>query len=75
MNIKIVATKSCTHRPNIEKELNDLGVTYEVIFAEERPDVVEKYSIRHSPNIIVDDEVVSRGQPTEGELKKLLDID
>lgn len=72
MNIKLIVTRSCNHRPNIEKELNDIGVGYEVLYVEENPDVVAKYGIRHSPNIVVDDNVICRGQPSEGELRKLL---
>lgn len=72
MNVKIIATRSCNHRPNIEKELTDLGVPYEVVYVEDHPDVVTQYAIRHSPNIVVDDEVLCRGQPSEGELKMLL---
>jgi len=74
MNVKIIATRSCNHRPNIEKELRDLGVDYEVIYAEEHPNITARYGIRHSPNIVVDDEVVCHGQPSEGELKTLLKI-
>lgn len=74
MNIKIVATRTCNHRFNLEKELNDLGVSYEVLFAEDHPDVLTKYSIRHSPNIIIDDEIIYRGQPDEAELRELLDL-
>lgn len=74
MNIKIVATRSCSHRPNVEKELDDLGVSYEVLYAEENPELIARYSIRHSPNIILDDVIVCRGQPSEGELKALLNL-
>ena len=74
MNVKIIATHTCSHRPNMEKELSDLGVAYEVLYAEDHPEVVARYHIRHSPNLVVNDEVVCRGQPDEGELKRLLKI-
>lgn len=69
MRIKIVATHMCSHRPNLERELRDLGIDYELLLVEEHPEVVEKYGIRHSPNLVVDDQVVFRGQPSEGELR------
>lgn len=72
MKIKLLVTKSCNHRSNIEKELNEIGMPYEVVYAEDNPEEVIKYDIRHSPNIIVDDVVICRGQPSEGELKALL---
>lgn len=74
MNVKIIATRNCSHRSSMENELNDLGVAYEVLFAEDHPETVSRYHIRHSPNLMVDNEVVCRGQPDEVELKRLLKI-
>ena len=68
MDVMIIATKDCSHRPNLEKELETLRIPYRVYFAEDHPDLVEKFAIRHSPNLIVDEEVVFRKQPTELEL-------
>ena len=72
MDIMIIATKGCSHCKNLKKELDDLGLSYEVKYAEECPELVEKYQIRHSPNLIVNGTVAFRRQPTEGELKDLL---
>ena len=65
MDVLIMATRSCTHRLNLEKELECLHIPYRVSFVEESPDLVQRYNIRHSPNLIVDDEVVFREQPSE----------
>jgi len=56
----------------MEKELKDLGVDYEVVFVEDHPEMVSRYQIRHSPNLLINDELVCRGQPDENELKSLL---
>jgi glutaredoxin len=69
MNVKIVATRECNHRPNLEHELADLGIRYELVFVEDRPELVQRFGIRHSPNLVVDDKVVFRGQPSEAELR------
>jgi glutaredoxin len=69
MDVKIVATRTCSHCPNLERELKDLGIEYEVLRVEDHPDMVKKYGIRHSPNLVVDDEVIFRRQPSEQELK------
>jgi predicted thioredoxin/glutaredoxin len=71
MNVKIIATKNCSHYQSLQHELMDIGVSPEVLFVEEHPDLVATYSIRHSPNILVDEEVVFRGQPTPLELRQL----
>lgn len=73
MDVMIIATKNCTHRLNLEKELECLHIPYRVYFVEECPDLVQKFSIRHSPNLIVDDEIIFRDQPTETELHAYFD--
>ena len=73
MDVMIIATKTCTHRKNLEKELECLRIAHRVYFVEDHPDFVEKFAIRHSPNLIVDDEVVFRKQPTEEELHAYFD--
>lgn len=68
MDVMIIATKGCTHCKNLEKELECLQIPYRVCFAEDCPDLIQKFGIRHSPNLVVDDEIVFRRQPTEQEL-------
>ena len=74
MDVMIIATKACIHRKNLEKELEHLRITYRTYFVEEHADLVEKFGIRHSPNLVVDEEVIFRKQPTEGELHAYFDI-
>ena len=71
MQVQIIATRQCSHRANLEHELNDLGIGYEVVFVEENLDLLTRYQIRHSPNLVVDGRVVCRGQPTEAQLHDL----
>ncbi len=72
MDVLIVATKNCSHCANLARELDDLGVEYRLAYVETEPELVKKYAIRHSPNLIVDDEVKFRRQPTEHELRECL---
>lgn len=69
MKVQIMASRDCSHRPNLERELNDLGIDYELVFVEDRPQLAHRLGIRHSPNLVVDDQVVFRGQPGETELR------
>lgn len=73
MDVMILATKACTHCKNLEKELESLRISYRVCFVEDCADLVQKFNIRHSPNLIVDDEIVFRKQPTEVELHAFFD--
>lgn len=73
MDVMIIATKACTHRRNLENELTHMRIPYRVCFVEDCADLVQKLQIRHSPNLVVDDEVVFRKQPTEVELHTYFD--
>lgn len=73
MDVMIIATKACMHRQDMEKELAALQIPYRLCFVEDYPDLVQKFSIRHSPNLVVDEEVVFRKQPTEVELHAYFD--
>lgn len=69
MDVMIIATKGCSHCTNLSKELDDLGVEHKLVFAEDEPELCQTLAIRHSPNLVVDGEVVFRRQPTEHELR------
>jgi len=71
MDVMIIATNGCSHCTNLSKELDDLGVEHKLVYAEDEAELCEKLAIRHSPNLIVDGEVVFRKQPTEHELREL----
>jgi glutaredoxin len=73
MNVQIIATHTCSHRKNLERELQCLGIPYDVIYIEDDPDVMPRYQIRHSPNLVVDGRIVCRGQPTESQLREIFD--
>jgi len=70
MDVVIIATRSCSHCQNMTKELQDIGVEHRILFAEEEPELCQSLSIRHSPNLVVDGEVVFRRQPSEQELRE-----
>ena len=72
MNVMIIATRECSHRASLAKELDDLGVEYRLVYAEDEPELVRRFNIRHSPNLVVNDEVKFRRQPTEQELRECL---
>lgn len=56
----MIATKACTHRKNLEKEPDHLRIPYHTCFVEDCVDLVQKFGIQHSPNLVVEDEVVLR---------------
>jgi len=77
MEVMILATKDCSHRPMLEKKLNEMNVEYDLKFVEENPGEMKKYQIRNSPNLIVNSNIVFRASPnaslpTDEELKRHL---
>ncbi|VAW78535.1 hypothetical protein MNBD_GAMMA14-2309 [hydrothermal vent metagenome] len=75
MDVMIIASEACTHGKNLARELDDLGIDYRLVHVEAEPELVEKYNIRHSPNLVVDGEVKFRRQPTEHELRECLNCE
>lgn len=78
MEILIAATKTCNHRPLLEKELQHANISYKVMYFEDSPELVKKYKFKQSPLLIVDEKIVSRDMPETtliNQLKKdFLDI-
>ncbi|WP_339667172.1 rhodanese-like domain-containing protein [Maribacter arcticus] len=63
MKILIAATKTCQHRPALEKVLQEAWLPYKVNYFEDHPEIFEKYHLKHSPLLIVDEKVESVGMP------------
>lgn len=74
MDVIIIATKACSHCLNMSNELNDIGIEHRIVYAEEDPGLCKDLSIRHSPNLVVDGDVVFRCQPSEQELQKFFHL-
>lgn len=70
MEVMIIATSGCSHCVNLSKELDDIGIEHRVVYAEDEMELCQKLAIRHSPNLVVDGEVIYRRQPTEHELRE-----
>ncbi len=63
MEILIAVTKTCPHRPLLEKMLQEAWLPYKVNYFEDHPEIFEKYQLKHSPLLIVDEKVESVGMP------------
>jgi len=51
--------------------LQDAGLQYVTKFFEEHPELVEKYRLKRSPVLLVNDEVVSVGMPGQKKITEL----
>ncbi len=77
--VTVIASKTCSHYPLLEQELHACGVGYEAKFVEDEPELVGRYGLYQSPNLMVGDEVVFRGRanhplPSPAELGRILEV-
>ncbi|MBL1215781.1 MAG: thioredoxin family protein [Ignavibacteriae bacterium] len=77
MDVLIIATKDCSHRPILEKKMKEMDVEYTVKYVEDDPETMRKYQIRNSPNLVVNEELVfspspDRSLPSDEELKNFI---
>jgi glutaredoxin len=72
--VVIFATRSCQHRPVLEKYLKQLGIAYRVTYFEDHSEQVERLGLRHSPVLIVDGEVVFEDMPSLRALRQTFGV-
>ena len=73
LDVLINATKGFTDCMNLEQDLDLMQIEHRACSAEDCRDLVHRFGIPHSPNLVVDDEPVFRKQPTEEELHPYFD--
>jgi len=72
MEIIIAVTKTCPHRPLLEKVLQDAWLPYKVFYFENHPELIKKYKLKRSPLLIVDEKVESIGMPGIDKINELI---
>lgn len=70
--ITLFATRSCPHRPAMERLLRELGLKYRLAYVEDHEREADRYGVRQSPSLVVDDELVFRGLPSRREFNEKL---
>ncbi len=70
MNDKVIVLTApdCGNCKNVEKMLDDLDVSYDLVDITEKPEFLEKYPIFTSPGIIINDKLEFVGIPKKQEL-------
>jgi glutaredoxin len=68
MKIEILTTPACSNCSIVEKILDGIGASYDVIDVTEHPEYLEKYSIFTAPGIVIDDKLEFTGVPSKKEL-------
>jgi len=72
MKVEILTTPGCSNCKILEKMLDDMGVSYDLIDVTLRPDYLEKYPIFMAPGLVINEKLEFTGIPKINNLKKLL---
>ena len=70
--IEILTTPSCGNCKVVEKMLDEMNISYQVIDVTEKPEYLEKYPIFTAPGVVIDDKLEFTGIPKKQELVEKL---
>ena len=71
MKVEILTTPGCSNCKILEKMLDELEVSYDLIDVTEKPDYLEKYPIFTAPGLVVNEKLEFTGIPKKDSLKKI----
>jgi len=74
MKIEILTTPACANCSVVEKMLDEMGISYEVIDVTEKPEYLQKYPIYTAPGVVIDGKLEFTGVPKRKELIEKLKI-
>jgi glutaredoxin len=68
MKVEILTTPGCSNCSVVEKLLDEMKVSYEVIDVTEKPEYLEKYPIFTAPGIVINEKLEFTGVPKKEKL-------
>jgi len=74
MKVEILTTPACANCSVVEKMLDEMGISYEVIDVTEKPEYLQKYPIYTAPGVVIDGKLEFTGVPKRKELVEKLKI-
>ena len=74
MKVEVLTTPDCSNCSVVEKMLDEMKVSYEVIDVTEKPEYLEKYPIFTAPGVVIDGKLEFTGVPKKKELIEKIQI-
>ena len=71
MKVKVLTTPGCSNCSVLEKMLDKLGITYDLIDVTENPEYLQKYPIFTAPGLVINEKLEFTGIPKLDELEKI----
>ncbi len=73
MKIEILTTPDCSNCDILQKMLDQMDISYQVIDVTEKPEYLTKYPIFTAPGLVINEKLEFTGIPNQKELKKILE--
>ena len=70
MKVEVLTTPGCSNCKVLEKMLDNLGISYNLIDVTEKSEYLEKYPIFTAPGLVIDGKLEFTGIPKLEDLKK-----
>jgi len=74
MKVEILTTPDCSNCSVVERMLDEMKVSYEVIDVTEKPEYLKKYPIYTAPGVVINGKLEFTGVPKKEELVEKLKI-
>ncbi len=70
MKVEVLTTPDCSNCKVLEKMLDKLGISYDLIDVTEKSEYLKKYPIFTAPGLVIDGKLEFTGIPKKEDLKK-----
>ncbi len=70
MKVEVLTTPDCSNCKVLEKMLDKLGISYDLIDVTEKSEYLERYPIFTAPGLVIDGKLEFTGIPKLDDLKK-----
>jgi glutaredoxin len=75
MKVEILTTPGCSNCSVVEKMLDEMGVSYDIIDVTEKPEYLQKYPIYTAPGVVINGKLEFTGVPKKQKLiEKIEDV-
>ena len=74
MKVEILTTPACANCSVVERMLDEMGISYQVIDVTEKPEYLQKYPIYTAPGVVINGKLEFTGVPKRKELIEKLKI-
>jgi glutaredoxin len=71
MKVEVLTTPGCSNCHVLEKMLETIGVSYDLIDVTKKPEYLEKYPIFTAPGLVIDNKLEFTGIPKKEKLEKI----